>query len=374
MLFLLFALFNVCAGIRNHTKPFEHEHEHVDVLENSTLYLRDSYCSEIEVHGKVDIDGSAFLSGGSIIMAPGSSFSNSGTLVLKNTSKVIISRHATVILNNNVMSESDDTSVIVQGTLQIDQNKTISITAPIFLNSTAQLFVDSYSVLSVMNVTSNGDVQINTDATLVVNPNSTFIMNHIMNNTTRRKLLQTVDPGTCVFNQAVLSGSGLIDCNVVFSGVISGALEVESLTIDSLSQTITSPMSMIVARNNIKVDGELVVDLTDTQPGNFTVLYSDYGVISGTFSKVTFMGSDKPYSIEYTQNSVNVVTESSRRVGAVNAGPPALVNMVVPVVGVVFVLVGVASVIIRRRRMRDPIPKPEPDVEYGYVNPLIQLK
>jgi hypothetical protein len=371
-LLLLFALVNSCIG---HEREHEHKHKHDtrDVARNSTLHFRDEeVSSDIDVYGNIDIEGSMILSCGSITMTPGSSFSNSGVLILKNNSKVVVTRNTVFNLNNNIISKSNDTSVVIDGQLNINPNTTIEVTAPIFVNYSAQLVVDSFASLTVSDVVYQGDLQINPNATLIVSPNSTVLVDSVTSRRKRRLLQQVSTPGTCLFNQAILTGSGLLDCNVVFSGVIDGSqypsvLEVSSLSIDSLSTTIMSYSNMIVSKNDIKIDGELVVDLTGvSSSANFTILFSDYGTISGTFSKQTIIGTNKPYSVVYTPNSVEVVTAPS----TISFGPPILrTNVIVPIIVCSILATFLVFAVIRFKRQQQ---QPVYDVEYAYVNPLMK--
>ena len=370
-LLLLFVLVNSCVGK-------EHEHEHEREHWNTTRYFRDEeLSSDIDAHGEIDIEGSMILSCGSLTMSPGSSFSNSGVLILKNNSKVVFARDTVFSLNNNIITNSVNTSVVIGGQLNINPNTTVEITAPIFVNYSAQLIVDSFASLTVSDVTYQGDLQINPGATLFVSPNSTVVVDSVVSRRKRRLLQQISTPGTCLFNQAVLSGSGLLNCNVVFSGVIDGSqypsvLEVESLVIDSLSTVIMSYSNMIVSKNNIKLGGELIVDLTGVSSStNFTIMYSDYGTISGSFSKQTFIGTNKPYSVVYTPNSVDVAVMTTGMAPSISIVPPILkVNVIVPIVVCSILATFLVFAVIRYRKQQQQ--PPVYDVEYAYVNPLMK--
>lgn len=351
--------------------------DHVKVSKNSTLRCKkcDISCSSvINVDGKFDIEDSVTLSSGTLVMAPGSSFTNSGTIVLTNTSQVVVAQNATISLNNNIRSSSTDTSLVIEGTVKISQNSSILVEAPIFVNSSAQLVVQSYSSLTVSDVTTQGAIQVEPYAMLFVIPNSTVLVDTPPSVPASRKLLQVSNPGTCLFDQAILAGSGLLDCNVIFSGIIDGmqspsVLEVASLIIDSSSKVLLDATNSIISRNNIQIGGELVVDLSGGASGlNYTLMYSSYGTVSGTFSKQTFLGTSQQYSVVYTPDSVNlVVSDPSPEQGS--SDNTKIIVPIVVVLGCVVSVVAIVKVSVYRRNRRMANMR-SGDIEHAYMNPL----
>jgi len=372
----------------------------LEISNKSSFHLKDCDIScddPIENSGKLDIDGIVTLVNSTLILSQGSSFSNLGIINLVNTSKIIIPSNSIVNLTNDITSEAInvvniDEYIMISGTAQTSPNTSINISAPMYINNDAQLIIGTDSVLTVSYVNSLAIISVEPTATLIVK-NSLF---SIFTNTTTffsRKLLTTTsNPGTCVFQQSTLTGSGVLDCNVVFSGLIDllttpSILDVASITFDVISKVsldITPyGYDSIISQNNVQLNGELHINFLEgynpTTETNFTIIYSNYGVISGQFSKYSFFGTELRQSIIYTSDSVILsVAPIQSNYGAFAAGINT--NVLIPSVIVGCFGLFVISMIIYKRsqKKRQMNVLRTPDLMYtvssaSFANPLNKM-
>jgi len=285
----------------------------IDISKNSYLNLLDCEitCSSAILNGTLETSGKVSIVDSTFIFEPGSSLSNNGTIVLDNSTFII---DTSILLTDETSIISlGPSSIIVYGTIETDGNVTIS--APIILNNTASMILNPNSTVMVVDVILLGTIKVLSLSTLVVT--GTFILD----TTTlpmRRKLLQlTSDTGSCIFNNAVLSGTGILDCNVIFSSdiIVSGVINIKSLLIHPSSSLVINLEHdvSIISQDDITIGGELQVVFIPIKSVNFTILYTQYGTISGTFSNIIFSSLPVQFkqTVLYTDNSVILIITPS---------------------------------------------------------------
>jgi hypothetical protein len=347
----------------------------LNISKHSELHLRDCDISSdepIHVNGTIDISGTVSLINTTLVLLQGSSFTNTGTISLGNSSQIVVSSGTVFDLTNNITSTGSDFGLIINGTVQAS---TIVIDTPIFMNTGSLIIIDT--LLTVHDVLSLASMQVDTNATLLVQ-NSKFILNNSQMIARRRKLLQVNQPGNCVFHKTTLTGNGVLDCNVIFNSgylITPSLLTVESLYIDSTSILTMDTDDVIISVNDVTLGGVLTVDLSGFT-SNFTLIKSEIGRVIGTFSSVFFIGSQTTHEIVYTSNSVDVYSVPSvqleQTAGTPEPEPDNKIKIIAPIVvcGCLAVLALVAFKMHRKKLVRkDPVLLPT-DKMYSCINPL----
>ena len=314
-------------------------------FENCDLDIDDG----AHINGTMEFDGHMKVRNSTLIFARGAKFINRGTLELLNGSHIYATE-----LNLTADTAILGGSITVAGTLQVSGQ----------VNVSSVIVADAISLAPEALLT----VQ---DVTLVVEPGG---------KPRGRRLLQNSGVGNCVFNNpAVLRGSGMLDCNVVFDGHVEpDILEVASATFTALSNLRMGTTDMIISQNDVSLNGILELDVSQvSETMNFTVMSSLYGTISGQFIYVIFGGCPIGFkhTVVYQEDSVKIlmiqdgIPAGSSPTGVTDSNP-IIIGVTVGVVG----LVAVAVILhIRRKRVKlIEYMTTKSDVEHGYINPLVK--
>ena len=152
-----------------------------------------------------------------------------------------------------------------------------------------------------------------------------------------------IKPETCILLGTTITSDSVLDCSVIFSGVSISPNETSTVTVNSLFIDPIGVLSMdyndvIIARNDVVLGGVLNIDATGYTT-NFTIIKSENGTISGTFTNGVVSGFD----IVYTYNRVILMSKSDSIVQAV------IVATSIAAVCLIFAILGVLWV--RRRRI-----------------------
>jgi hypothetical protein len=337
----------------------------LDISDRSELHLKDCDISSddpINVNGTLDISGIVKLINTTVLLSRGSSFTNTGTISLGKSSRVVIERSAVVELINNITSTGHEFGLVVNGNAHTSVD--ISIDTPILLNIESNFIVNSFT--RVRNVTSYGSIKVNNNSTLFVSDSTFFYDSTRPIIAPARRLQQSSQPGVCVFQNSVLTGNGVLDCNVIFSGDIMApnnpsVLIVESLYIDSISSVTMDTNDIIISKNDITLGGFLILDLSK-YTSSFTILKSEKGNITGRFRNTV-------PNVIYTINSVYVtVDKQSEQVRQDDTG-----IIIIPVVACVGLLIIISGIFIYRYKSKPIVvsnpPPPSDDYVY-YINPI----
>ena len=333
----------------------------IDISKNSYLNLHDCEItsSAININGTLETSGYVSIIDSTIIFGPGSSLINNGTIVLDNSTFIIDT--SILLTDETSIISSGDSSIIVYGTIEI--YGAVNISTPIILNNIANMIVNSNSTVILNDISLLGYIQVLTLSTLLINGN--FIIDNILS--ARRKLLQlNSDPsGSCIFNNAVLSGAGILDCNIVFTSTISLSIGSEHEYVSFSSQ------------DDITIGGELQIEFKfiPTKSLNFTILYTQYGTISGTFSSVIFSGPDQ--TILYTDNAV-IIKVIPQLILQIVPQPPHSSSIVIAVSTISLFCLVVGLIYMRRRNIQKQQLKKQQELifistdEYSScINPLV---
>jgi hypothetical protein len=339
-------------------------------FENCDLDIDD----DAHINGTMEFDGHMKVRNSTLVFARGAKFINRGTLELLNNSHI----HA-FELNLTTDTTILGGSITVDGTLQVSGQ--VNITSVVVADA---VLLAPESLLTVSDVTTQSVVQVSENATLSLSKGGNFLLNQTIFQAPRgrRRLLQNSGVGNCVFNNAaILRGSGVLDCNVVFDGHVEpDILEVASATFTTQSMVYMETTDMIISQNDVALNGILQLDVSMVSESiNFTVMSSLYGTITGQFIYVIFGGCPIGFkhTVVYQEDSVKILMIQDGQAASEPIGPVSELDANPIIIGVILGVAGLVAiaVIIHIRRKRVQLIEymtTKSDVEHGYVNPLVK--